>query len=96
MSSLNVQYLFLYFSRNRKALWFPKPSKRFEHVHCRKAILSLYLNVVVECAVFVPVLLQEPEGVVIAKILELNESILPITGYYCLNKQAIKKDKFFK
>ena len=45
---------------------------------------ALYLNVVVECAVFVPVLLQEPEGIVVPEVFKLDEGILPVTGHNCL------------
>ena len=45
---------------------------------------ALYLNVVVECAVFVPVLLQEPEGIVVPEVFKLDEGILPVTGHTCL------------
>ena len=51
---------------------------------------ALYLNVVVECAVFVPVLLQEPEGIVVPEVFKLDEGILPVTGHNCL-KMGLQK-----
>ena len=47
------------------------------HRHARRA-----LDVVVEGAVLVAVLLQEPEGVLIAEVLELDEGVLSVPVIY--------------
>ena len=38
------------------------------------------LYIIVECAVHVAVLIQEAECIVVAKVLKLNQSILPVPG----------------
>ena len=48
------------------------------------------LDVIVEGAVLVPVLLQEPESVLVAEILELDEGVLAIAPNNRLNK-TVKK-----
>jgi len=54
-----------------------------------------YLNIIVEGAVYAPVLLEEPESVGVAKVFELDECVLPIAPHYRLfkSKTIIKLKK---
>ena len=50
--------------------------------HARHRHAGRALDVVVEGAVLVAVLLQEPEGVVVAEVLELDECVLAVPVIY--------------
>ena len=52
------------------------------------------LDVIVEGAVLVPVLLQEPESVLVAEILELDEGVLAIAPNNCLSKTVLEDDRY--
>ena len=54
--------------------------ERGEHPGTRHA--GRALDVVIEGAVLVAVLLQEPEGVVVAEVLELDEGVLAVPVIY--------------
>lgn len=49
-----------------------------------KAPLTLYI--IIEGAVLLPVLSKEAEGVVVSKVLKLNQSVLPIFVHHSLHK----------